>query len=171
MIQRSFFKPLYWVYGDTSYLMQSRSVACCILSALEGEAYSARFQGTLIKLTLCVYVVKAHKVTEVLLYSLLTSALDRGHGPASRPKRFKPRNTAISTHWNRRLWSSRNFIPRIVHSVAYTQYRLGCFPRAFHSDWNKATFRATKLVLQRKTQKDVITEEILHHSVAWLFST
>ena len=78
--------------------MQWNSIVFCILSALEGKACSTRFQSTLVKLTPCVYVLKAHKVTEVLLYTLLTSALDRGQGPTSRPRRFKPRITAISSH-------------------------------------------------------------------------
>jgi hypothetical protein len=121
--------------------MQCQSVTCCILSALEGEACSARFQSTLVKLTLCVYVVKAHKVTEGLLYSLLTSALDRDQGPASRPRRFKPRDTAISTHWYRNLWSSRDFNPPDcpLHSLHTIPTRL-CFPRAFHSDWMRQHF-------------------------------
>jgi len=63
-----------------SFYTQCQYVACYILSAPEGEACSARFQSTLVKLTLCIYVVKAHKVTEVLLYSILNWVLYKRSG-------------------------------------------------------------------------------------------
>jgi hypothetical protein len=58
--------------------------------------------------------MKMYWLVEVELHAFLTSALDGGEWPASRPDRFTPTEGVIGTHW---IGGSGLTTPILIHII------------------------------------------------------